>query len=72
MLQSELEALEKGEQVRYTGNWGSGSWPATGTIITRKPEWLDDEHSVKFTWKDEDGREDWHFFAADELEFIKE
>lgn len=71
MLQSELEAIKKGDKACYIGT-RAGSWPDVGTVVVRDFSWLDDEHSVKFKWVDKDGYSDWHFFSAEELEFIKE
>lgn len=42
-----------------------------GTILTRKKEWLDDESCVKFTYTVND-HDEYHFFSADEIDFIKE
>lgn len=71
MLHSEMVDLKKGDQVRYIGaDRAYGVWPRKGEIITRAPGWLDDDHSLKFTWQDEYGNTDWHFFGADEIEFI--
>jgi hypothetical protein len=65
--------LKEGDQVVYTGDEGPfSSWPTNGTIITRKKTWLDDDRGVSFTWINSNGHTDYHFFKADELEFIKE
>lgn len=73
MQLQEMRDLKQGDQVRFTGDEGPfGSWPPNGTIITRSKEWLDDGHSLSFTWIDSNGDKDYHFFTADEIEFIEE
>lgn len=67
----EMIDLKDGDQVVYTGTNISDSWPATGTIITRKKCWMDCNLSSLFTWTDHNG-EDEHFFIAHDIDFIKE
>lgn len=63
-------ALKDGDQVRYIGH-GRNGWPETGTILTRKEVWLDDDKTVKLTFVDDLGLNVWSFFAANEVEVIK-
>lgn len=71
MQTQEMLDLKDGDLVRYTGCDTSGSWPETGTIITRKKCWMDCGLSSLFTWTDHNG-EDEHFFIAHDIDFIKE
>lgn len=70
MLQSELEALKTGDKVIYNDHHG---WRTCtkGTVLTRKEGWLDDDHSVRFNFTDNDIN-DFHFFTAEEVDLIKE
>jgi hypothetical protein len=73
MTPEQMLDLKNGDQLIYTGkNGGLGGWPPTGTVVTRKKEWLDDQTSVMCTWLDIDGSTDYHFFRSHEIEFIKE
>jgi hypothetical protein len=71
MQTQEMLDLKSGDKVLYVGPM-CGGWPPNGTVLTCKKSWMDDNRSAQFTWIDEDGDEDYHFFTADELEFIKE
>lgn len=64
--------LKDGDQVKYISGPGhNGSWPEMGTTLTRESVWLDDDHSVQFSWEGEFGK-DTHFFRPSDIEFIKE
>lgn len=73
MLQQEMLDLKDGDQVCYIGTKEEemiDAFPPTGTVVSRKATWLCCDDSVNFEWSI-DGVSDYHFFKADELEFIK-
>lgn len=43
-----------------------------GAVMVRHLSWLDDEHGIGFSFTNNHGEEDWHFFGPDEIELIKE
>ena len=72
MITSEMLDLKNGDQVVYNGSRNVlGTYPKAGTVLTRHPAWLDDSHTVQFTWVDSDGFNS-HFFNCEQIEFIKE
>lgn len=73
MLQAEFEALKKGEKVVFTQSSlnSYGMFPPVGTQMSRRVTFMDDNETNAFEWVI-DGVLDYHFFTADEVDFIKE
>lgn len=75
MDQKTFESLSKGDKVVYTTpnpRWAGNHQPNVGSILTRRPEWMDDQGSRAFDFTDKDGKVDFHYFAASEIELIEE
>jgi hypothetical protein len=66
MLQSEFKELKIGDKVTFNGVGVSYDVPV-GEVMTRTASWLDCSATVRF-----DHTYDWDFFAADQVELIKE
>lgn len=71
MTPEQMLELKDGDTVVLTKTRRLYEDVPAGTILTRKKEWLDDERCVKFTYT-ENGHEQYRFFKADEIDFIKE
>lgn len=67
MLQSEFEALKDGDKVVYNGVRLEYVDALLGEVIIREESWLDCGSSVRFNHS-----HSFDFFAADQVEFIKE
>lgn len=66
MTNDELKALKEGDTVTFIGGNENMYNIDNGTILTRKESWLDDDHSLAFTY---DGRfgNTFHFFKAEDI-----
>lgn len=74
MLKSEFVELKDGSKVVFIGHVqyaAAEDFPPVGTILTRHTSWLDDGNCVQFNY-DGNGLKDYHFFYAEEVDFIKE
>lgn len=71
MTPKQMIELKDGDTVVLTKTRRLYEDVPAGTILTRKFEWLDDPQCVKFTYT-VNGNDHYHFFTADEIDFIKE
>lgn len=71
MTPEQMLDLKDGDQVVLNQTRRLYEDVPAGTILTRKKEWLDDPQCVKFTYE-VNGHEQYHFFTASEIDFIKE
>lgn len=74
MTPQQMIDLKNGDQVIFSGSslGDSNYLPPVGTVFTRRDEWLDDDMCRCFDFIDQNGIKDYHFFYADEIDFIKE
>lgn len=68
MNNAEFLALEKGATVIYNGSLDSLYGISKGHILTRSESWMDDDHTICFTYTTSGGSEIDHFFSVDEIE----
>lgn len=65
----ELLTIKKGDQVTYNGsNRSLYEGISRGTILTRGESWMDDEHTVEFTYTTQNGSKHTHFFGVEDIE----
>lgn len=69
MKQEDFKALKAGDKVIVTVD--HPGLPEVGTILHRRPNWLDDGFTNCFEY-DEDGVADFAFFGFDEVEKVSE
>lgn len=67
MTNEEFKALKEGDTVTFIGPNENMYGLATGSTLTRKESWLDDDHSLAFTY---DGRfgNTFHFFKVEDIQ----
>lgn len=68
MTLSELIELNKGDQVIYSGSADSLYGIQKGHLLTRSGSWMDDDHTVAFTYTTKAGSSEEHFFGVDDIE----
>lgn len=66
MTNDELKALKEGDTVTFIGGNKNMYNIDNGTILTRKESWLDDDHSLAFTYDGILGNA-FHFFQAEDI-----
>lgn len=69
MNHAEMLELKKGDQVLYSGELDSLYNIKNGHLLTRGESWMDDDHTVEFTYTTQAGSEQAHFFAAEDIKF---
>lgn len=69
MNHAEMLELKKGDQVLYAGTLDSLYNIENGHLLTRGESWMDDDHTVEFTYMNQAGSEKAHFFAAEDIKF---
>lgn len=66
MTPQELKNLKDGDTVTFNGKRRGVYEPLIGgETLTRKSNWMDDDHSVMFSYGPNDG--DFHFFSIDDI-----
>lgn len=69
MNKEQMMGLKKGDQVLYAGTLDSLYNIENGHLLTRGDSWMDDDHTVEFTYTTQGGSEQAHFFDAEDIKF---
>ena len=69
----DFKDLKNGDKVIFSNDSFNilGDLPPVGTVLTRKKNWLDDDHTIFFEYE-VDGVSDGHFFGSFEVEVVNE
>lgn len=68
MTNAEFLALEKGAEVIYNGTLDSLYGIEKGVVLTRSESWMDDDHTISFSYVTSGGSQLEHFFSVREIE----
>lgn len=67
MTVDEFKALKDGDKVTFNGNESDYYGIYSGSVLTRKESWLDDDNSLAFSYNGTHG-DTFHFFTIDDIQ----